>query len=78
MTTSWSHAVRLQFAQALRANVGGTLLALVAVVAAPWCTVSAVRGRYWGRLPGDRALAAGAIALVAITLVDWVVRLSLR
>jgi len=76
MTTSWAHVVRGQFPSAVRANAGGTLLALVAIVGVPWTLISAVRGRLMaGRLPVDRILIALAIVVSVVTLADWVRRL---
>ena len=76
MTTSWAHFVRGQWPSALRANVGGTMLAALAAVTMVWSLVSAATGRLWFRLPGDRVLVAVAGTVIAITLVDWIVKLS--
>jgi hypothetical protein len=75
MTTSWSHAMRGQFGQALAANVGGLTLALVALAAAPWCVASACVGRWLVGRPSDRVLAGGALLIAAMTLADWAIRL---
>jgi len=77
MTTSWSHATRGQVRQALSANVGGLLLAVMAMGAAPWCFVSAVRGRWLTRPPSDRILAAVALGIAVVTLIDWSIRIAL-
>jgi hypothetical protein len=76
MTTSWSHATHGHWRQALAANVGGTLLAVVAVVVATVCVISAVRGRWLVKIPNDWVWATGALALAAITLLDWAIRLA--
>ena len=76
MTTSWSHATHGQWRQALAANVGGTLLAALALAVAPLCVISAVRGRWLIAFPSDWALAAGALVLAAMTLLDWAIRLA--
>ena len=74
MTTSWAHMVRGQFVRALRANVGGTLLAALAIAVAPWSLISAGRGRWaWGP-PSERAIIAVAAVLVLVTIVDWIAR----
>jgi len=75
MTTSWSHAMRGQWRQALSANVGGSLLAVAAVTAASLCLISAVCGR-WLVAPSERILAVVALAIAAVTLVDWAMRLA--
>lgn len=75
MTTSWSNLVRGRVPSALRANVAGTLLAALAIMAGPWLMLSAIRGRTLGRLPSDRVLAVAAFALLTVTLLDWCWRL---
>ena len=78
MTTSWSHAVRGQWLQAIGCNAGGALLAAMAMVAGPWLLVSAMRGRWLVGRPGDRTLALIASAVIATTLFDWVYRLGFQ
>jgi hypothetical protein len=68
--------MRGQFRDALSVNVGGTLLAGVAVFAAPWCLLSATCGRWVVRPPSDRILAAAALFVAAVTLADWAFRLT--
>lgn len=75
MTTSWANFVRMRLGDAVRANLGGTVLALVSVVAVPWLLVSAVRGRWLGRAPTATFLAILAALVAAVTLIDWAVRL---
>ena len=75
MTTSWAHAVRGQLFRALRANVGGALLAVFDLAAIPWLWISAWRGRWVGWTPGGTAGAWISGGLLAVTLVDWIVRL---
>lgn len=76
MTTSWSHMVRGQVGRAVAANVGGALLCLTAMVLVPWLAASAVVGRWIVRRPSDAWVVRAALAVVAITLVDWSVRLA--
>jgi len=75
MTTSWAHAVRGQLPSALRANVGGTMLAALAVIAAPWGVVSGFRGRWLWPPPSDLWIAALTISILLVTLADWGTRL---
>jgi hypothetical protein len=77
MTTAWAWMVRGDVVSAAKANVGGTLLATAAVIAAPWLLVSAARGRWVVTPPRDGVLAAAAIVVVVITLVDWGLRLAM-
>lgn len=78
MTTAWAHTVRGRLASALTTNAGGTILAVAAVFAAPWLVLSAIAGRWMVVSPNDSALGWAAAAFVAITLVDWAIRLALR
>lgn len=48
MTTSFSHFIRGQFVDSVRANAAGFLLASVCLLQIPWCLVSAGRGRLLG------------------------------
>jgi hypothetical protein len=75
MTTAWAHLVRGQWYEAGRANLGGTLLGLLAMVAAPWLLASAARGNWFGVAPSGRGVAWITFAVLVITLIDWAVRL---
>jgi hypothetical protein len=77
MTTSWAHAVRGQFWPALKANVGGTILAVAAALVGPWLLISAVRGRWLYGPPSEAVLIWGGLGLIALTLTDWAMRLRL-
>jgi hypothetical protein len=76
MTTSWAHLVRGQPIGALKANVGGALLAALAVVGVPWLGVSAVRGRWIGWAPNSIVVAWVGSAILLVTLIDWGIRLA--
>lgn len=76
MTTSWSHAARGHWPASVRANAGGALLAVAALVLGPWTLVSAARGRWFLRAPDERVLLAATLSVVAVTLLDWVYRLA--
>ena len=75
MTTAWAYLVRGQWRDAFRTNVGGTLLGMLAVVAAPWLWFSAIRGNWLGISPNGAAVAYISAAIALITLIDWVFRL---
>ena len=77
MTTSWSHVVRGRVVAALQANAGGALLAMIALVGGPWLTASGIRGRWIGRVPGEVTVIVAAVVVLATTLTQWIVRLSL-
>jgi phosphatidylglycerophosphate synthase len=78
MTTSWAWLMQGRVGEALGANVGGTLLALLAIVAGPWLLASAARGAWATRLPSERMFAVAAVVLGLVTAVDWLVRLASR
>jgi hypothetical protein len=75
MTTSWANVVRMRLGDAVRANLGGTVLAVVSVFAVPWLLLSAIRGRWLGRSPTGMSLAILAALVATVTLIDWAVRL---
>ena len=58
MTTAWAHLMRGEWLDACRANAGGALLGLLAMVAAPWLLGSAdSRPIGWALAPSERAAA---------------------
>ena len=78
MTTAWACLMRGQWLDACRANAGGTLLGLLAMVAAPWLLASAIRGDWLAAAPNEWA-AAGIFAIVLlVTMIDWAIRLAAR
>jgi hypothetical protein len=77
MTTSWAHFVRGHWLQAVQANSGGALLALVASIAGPWLLASGVLGNWFLGRPNEWLVVAIAAAVVVLTLIDWTIRLSL-
>jgi hypothetical protein len=76
MTTAWAHLVRGQVTGALAANVGGTLSAVLALLAEPWLLTSAAKGRWWGFRPNAAAAACMLSTVVVVTLIDWGVRMA--
>ncbi|MBI3863826.1 MAG: DUF2752 domain-containing protein [Planctomycetia bacterium] len=75
MTTSFSHFVRGDVAQALRANAGGVVLAIVCVLQIPWCWWSAARGRLAGVADPTRFLLILVSVVAGICLLNWIMRL---
>ncbi len=75
MTTSWAHLTRGQLPAAMRANTGGAMLALVAMLAAPWLIVSATIGRWWLGKPAAWVVVVTAVTIVGTALVQWTWRL---
>ena len=76
MTTSWAHLVRGHLASAFRANAGGAMLALASLACGPWLVVSGVKGSWLLGPPREMAILAAGLAIVAVTLIDWTLRLS--
>ena len=75
MTTSWSYLVRGQVLSALASNTGGTLLGVLALLAAPWMVISALRGKWFLGIPSEPLVLSALGAFVVVTLADWLVRL---
>lgn len=75
MTTAWACLVRGRVVDACRANTGGTLLALLAIVATPWLFVSAWRGAWLGMTPSGVAAAWISTCLLILVLIEWCLRL---
>ena len=75
MTTSWAHTVRGQFPSALRANAGGTMLAVIAAVGVPWTMLSTARGRLLDGKHVETILVTLAVVTAGVTMIDWIERL---
>ena len=75
MTTSWSHMTRGRVVSAVQANSGGALLAVVSAICGPWMLASGIRGRWLVGPPREGPTLAVGLAVIAVTLVDWSLRL---
>ena len=75
MTTAWAHLMRGEWLAACRTNAGGALLGVLAIVAAPWLLGSAIRGRWLGVAPSERAAAWISAIVMLVTMIDWAIRL---
>jgi hypothetical protein len=75
MTTAWAHLMRGEWCDAVRANLGGTLLGLMAIVAVPWLLASAACGKWLGLSPNAAAAKWGSLGIVLVTLINWIFRL---
>lgn len=74
MTTSWSHFARLEWLRSFQANVGGFLLATLAVGFAP----IAIRAGWTGRMPAaqiQQGVTLLVLSIAAISLTQWITRL---
>jgi Protein of unknown function (DUF2752) len=77
MTTAWSHILRGQVVAAFRCNAGGAVLAAGAVICGPWLLLSGLWGRWLVSPPGEGVTLTGGLILVAVTLIDWTLRVGL-
>lgn len=77
-TTAFAYAVRGRFSDALRANVGGTIVAGLFAVAAPWLFCCAARGRWLVWVPSGPRVAIITAAVAVVMVIDWIVRLCCR
>jgi hypothetical protein len=75
MTTSWALATHGRLAAAFGTHATGTLLAAAALVGGLAATIVAARGKRLAWQPGETAAAAAALALAALVLCEWIVRL---
>lgn len=75
MTTSWAWVMRGRIDRAVKANVGGVVLALLAASAGPWVLLSGVAGRWRVVRPNDWVVLGVCVVTLVVTLVDWVSRL---
>lgn len=77
MTTSWAHLMRGNLVSSVQANSGGTLFALAALASGPWLLFSGLSGRWRMWCPNERVLLILGLSMIAVTLIDWCLRLKL-
>ena len=77
MTTAWAALAHGRLFDGLAANVGGVLLAIAAIGSVIGLSAIALLGRRPKWFPDTNGFAWGAMAIAAITLIDWVVRILL-
>lgn len=70
-TTAWAHLMRGQIRQALAANAGGTMLAMLVVVVTPWLAAVAIAGRWLGMKPSMPLVLTVGASLLGVALLDW-------
>ena len=61
--------------EALRSNVGATVLVSVLSLLGPWLFVSAIFGRWFFKKPDERWILWIVLVVVMIMVVDWAFRL---
>ena len=77
MTTSFAWFARADLARSWRANPAGSLLAPTCLAMIPWLLLVSARGRPWPFRTLERPLVGLAVAVVALTLISWTVRMTL-
>ena len=77
MTTSFAWFARGELVRAWRANPAGSLLALVSLAMIPWLLLVSARGCPWPFRDLERPLVGLSVAVVALTLISWTVRMTL-
>lgn len=75
MTTSWAHFMNGAWLQSAEVNAGGFLAALVSLGFAALALRTACSGEYPSRL-SQQILLASLLAVAAVTLADWTLRLA--
>jgi hypothetical protein len=73
MTTSFCHLVRGDLAKSLEANPAGTLLAIAAMLAIPWLSISAIWGRRFGVKDYELCLTRGILLLLVLMMANWAI-----
>lgn len=76
MTTSWSHFVRGEFAEAWSSNAGGTLLCGLSIVIGPAFMVWGISGRSPGVSRISVAVLASLCIALGVAMVEWMIRLA--
>jgi hypothetical protein len=77
MTTSFAWFARGEFDRSWRANPAGSVLAPACVALIPWLLAGAARGRPLGSRSVERPLTGLFVAIVALSLLSWTIRLIL-
>jgi hypothetical protein len=71
MTTSFSHFVRGEWADAARANTSGFLLACCCLLYLPWSVASAVSGHFWLIRRMDLVIAGLLPGWLIVVFLEW-------
>lgn len=71
MTTSWAWMMEGGFAEAIRVNVAGVMLFLVAFTSIPWLLWNAWRGERRGHMLWTQFAILGVVIALMIALILW-------
>ncbi|NLE37324.1 MAG: DUF2752 domain-containing protein [Pirellulaceae bacterium] len=74
-TTAFACVVRGCWRDALRANAGGALLAVLCAATGPWLLASAATGRWLLWVPSGPRVALIMACIATIMVIGWVIRL---
>lgn len=77
MTTSFAWAARGDLVRAWGANPAGSLLAPLTLALIPWFLLVSARANPWPFSNLERPLVGLSVAVVALTLIFWTVRMTL-
>ena len=77
MTTSFAWLTRADLAQAWRANPAGIALAATSLILIPWLLLVSARAKPWPFRDLEQPLVGLSVAVVALTLISWTVRMTL-
>jgi hypothetical protein len=77
MTTSFAWFVRGKLDRSWWANPAGSLLVPTILVLIPWLLVASARASTWPFRTLELPLVGLAVAVVALTIISWTVRMSL-
>lgn len=76
MTTSWAHTMDGDLSGALRANVAGTMLCLMAISSVPTLLWLSWRGRRSRDGWITRVYITALFAILAVSMGEWLIRLA--
>jgi hypothetical protein len=76
MTTSWAHTLDGNLTAGLRTNLSGVLFCLSAIAFAPLLAWTSWRGKTWHWLRSGVLPVGVLIAILSISMVEWVIRLA--
>lgn len=77
MTTSFAWYARGKVARSWGANPAGVALASTCVILVPWLLMVSARGQPWPFQTLENPLISLSVAVVALILVSWAVRMTL-
>jgi hypothetical protein len=75
MTTSWSHLMHGELLESFRANCGGSLMGILAMIGGMGCFVAVFRGCVPARGRFAEILLMLTCVSLVVALVEWVIRL---